>query len=169
MSGDRAARLRELAGAIASDTSMPLWWIEREIAALEAMLADREAERGRVTPDFYWGACPECGNEGIHLSIERTNVVACHEHRVCWVLGYNLFSGWLHETEEVWRENARLLSAYAKVEPVYFRHEVKDQAARARQAALEPEPPDFGPPDFDLGAPDDELLEAMTGARPSNG
>ena len=71
----------------------------------------------RVTPDDYFGGCPECGRFEM-LIIGRDHWCFCEEHKVRWCLGSNLFSGWRHETDQIWELNKRQLAGYRDVKPI---------------------------------------------------
>ena len=60
----------------------------------------------------YFGVCPVCGNEDGYLNIGRTHFFHCREHKIAWDIGANLFSSWRDESEEVWKENAKLLEEF---------------------------------------------------------
>lgn len=60
------------------------------------------------------GNCPECGKvEG--FNIRAVNMAGCRDHKVCWNLGINLYSGWRHQPEEIWQENAALLDTFKRI------------------------------------------------------
>jgi hypothetical protein len=42
----------------------------------------------------YFGLCPTCGQTDGYLNIERDHYFVCHEHKLCWIAGSNLFSAW---------------------------------------------------------------------------
>jgi hypothetical protein len=46
-------------------------------------------------------------------------VFHCTEHRVSWIFGANLFSGWRDETEEEQREKYKLIEDFERVEPLW--------------------------------------------------
>jgi hypothetical protein len=46
-------------------------------------------------------------------------VFYCTEHRVSWIFGANLFSGWRDETEEEQREKYKLIEDFERVEPLW--------------------------------------------------
>jgi len=62
------------------------------------------------------GNCPECGHAGQILNVGREHYGVCHEHKVSWHIGSNLFSGWQDEKPTEWYENKALLSTYRHVE-----------------------------------------------------
>jgi hypothetical protein len=68
------------------------------------------------------GGCPECGGATM-LNVHRTHFGVCERHKVRWLIGSNLFSGWHSETPEVWKENEAQLEQYTEVEPVYSQDE----------------------------------------------
>src|SRR6185503_8845161 len=44
--------------------------------------------------DEYFGVCPTCRKSDGYLNLGRANWFVCHEHRVRWLFGENLFSTW---------------------------------------------------------------------------
>lgn len=70
--------------------------------------------------DFWAGGCPVCCKPSTDiLNIRKNHWATCHEHQVCWSVGYNLFSSWQEETEEDWTRNAQRLQGYKIVKPWY--------------------------------------------------
>lgn len=69
--------------------------------------------------DFRFGACPECKEQdtSCYLNIGKDHWFLCDKHRVCWNIGYNLFSSWQEETKEDWERNRQKLKDYRVVEP----------------------------------------------------
>jgi hypothetical protein len=72
---------------------------------------------------IHFGKCPGCHaasqpDAAVNYNIGRTHWFACAEHRVCWCVGSNLFSGWKEETPEQWEANAAFLNTCEKIEPV---------------------------------------------------
>jgi hypothetical protein len=65
----------------------------------------------------YFGACPVCGESGTVLNIGREHWFVCHDHKIKWHVGSNLFSAWKEENQETWDKNAETLSGYREVEP----------------------------------------------------
>ena len=67
----------------------------------------------------YFGLCPiglrEC--EIVFLNVHKANFSMSEEHKVSWLVGINLFSSWLHETEEQWEHNRKVLEGTREVEP----------------------------------------------------
>ena len=62
--------------------------------------------------DEHFGNCPHCRRSTAMLNIGKDHWMYCEPHRVTWHVGYNLFSGWQHETEAQWQKNARFLSSF---------------------------------------------------------
>lgn len=72
--------------------------------------------------DSYYGGCPECqGNDG-YLNVYKVHWMVCHQHRVKWWIGENLFPCWRDQTASEWMRNKRLLSGYRAVDTIdaYF-------------------------------------------------
>jgi hypothetical protein len=93
----------------------------------------RVAERALYSLGTYDGLCPNCGNvEG--FNIRSVNMAGCREHKLCWQVGINLYSGWQHESEATWRENADLLATFKEIdasEAIYPEHEQKAKELQA--------------------------------------
>jgi hypothetical protein len=69
--------------------------------------------------DDYFGGCPICGKYSRVLTVGDDHHFVCDRDLTRWSVGSNLFSGWQHETEEVWRENAIELAGFVEVTPLY--------------------------------------------------
>jgi hypothetical protein len=72
-----------------------------------------------VDCELHFGGCPHCGKTEGYMNVRSCHWFVCDAHKVCWSPAANIFSDWRQETEEVWRENARKLTAYREVEPIY--------------------------------------------------
>jgi len=72
-----------------------------------------------ATRDRHFGGCPVCGSASGYVNVGRDHFMTCHVHRVYSCIGFNLFSSWVDETEEVWETNARLLDSFTEVDAVY--------------------------------------------------
>jgi len=68
--------------------------------------------------EHYFGGCPECGGQSGYLNVGGNHWAVCDAHKVKWPIGYNLFSDWHDETEDVWAGNAATLAGYRLVEPL---------------------------------------------------
>ncbi len=61
----------------------------------------------------FTGYCPLCDNDPDEiLNVGRNHFAVCHECKVYWALGSNLFSGWRNEEPEIWERNKKLLASY---------------------------------------------------------
>ncbi len=59
------------------------------------------------------GYCPLCDSDPDEiLNVGREHYAVCHDCRVYWHIGSNLFSGWRDEEPEVWECNKKLLATY---------------------------------------------------------
>ena len=90
-----------------------------------------------MTPDDYFGGCPECGGSDGLLYSGRDNWFFCDSHLTKWWVGSNLFSGWRFLTHEELTEQHDRLFEYREVEPVYpepteedIRYQAKMEEAR---------------------------------------
>jgi hypothetical protein len=86
--------------------------------------------------DDYFGLCPVCHSAPQWLNVRQSHYNVCHEHRVYWPIGWNLFSSWRTETEADWQRNIDLLRGFRKVEP-YFWPETIAEAERSKAELLE--------------------------------
>jgi len=68
----------------------------------------------------YYGLCPYCRKNDGYLNIWRNHYFVCHEHKVMWCVGCNLFSSWTYETTEDWDRNIEKTKDYEEVEPFYW-------------------------------------------------
>jgi hypothetical protein len=84
----------------------PLW---RE---LEDRARDDARQRGF---DDHFGVCPECGEPGLCLNVNRDHWFVCRDHRVKWYAGSNLFSAWRDEDPARWVENDAEFCRYRMV------------------------------------------------------
>ena len=73
----------------------------------------------RPQTDAYFGGCPACGSGGNMANIGRDHWAACPVHMTKWWIGSNLFSSWREEKQADWDRNARELSGYVEVQPIY--------------------------------------------------
>lgn len=72
--------------------------------------------KGNYKNDAYFGVCPTCGDNDGYLNIHKDHWFICHEHRVRWHFGTNLFSSWRQESEADWRENQNRIGPYRDIE-----------------------------------------------------
>lgn len=66
----------------------------------------------------YFGGCPECGDCTVVLNVGGNHWFVCERHQTKWCVGYNLFSSWREETQDLWERNAVQLSEMREVEPL---------------------------------------------------
>ncbi|MEQ8692939.1 MAG: hypothetical protein RIC89_19155 [Pseudomonadales bacterium] len=71
---------------------------------------------------YYFGGCPECGNNDGYMNVSSNHICVCDTHKTAWRVGSNLFSDWKDESEEVWAHNAKMLESYREVTPVRAPH-----------------------------------------------
>jgi hypothetical protein len=87
-------------------------------------LVDRykQGEEGEVREQhvYYFGVCPECGLGNGYLNVHKTHFFVCDTHKVFWCVGFNLFSSWQEEDEQIWKENSKKLDSYKYVEELNF-------------------------------------------------
>ncbi|MCH8262388.1 MAG: hypothetical protein IIA77_04980 [Proteobacteria bacterium] len=69
--------------------------------------------------DDYYGGCPHCKKNDGYLNIWRVHYFVCHEHKVRWCVGRNLFSSWRFESMEDWDRNIEKIKHYEEVDLVY--------------------------------------------------
>jgi hypothetical protein len=62
-----------------------------------------------------FGGCPHCGKQDGLFNVGRAHWFVCHEHRVRWHVGHNLFSGWKDQTEVEQREKWSHIEDYEDV------------------------------------------------------
>jgi hypothetical protein len=74
------------------------------------------AVRERSTDD-YFGLCPTCKMNDGYLNLGRDHWFVCHEHRVRWPFGSNLFASWRQETESDWDKTWERIGGYEVIEP----------------------------------------------------
>ena len=72
-----------------------------------------------IETDEYFGGCPECGQNDGYLNVGGNHWFVCDAHSTCWSVGYNLFSSWRDESEDVWQANEERLRTMKIVEPVH--------------------------------------------------
>jgi hypothetical protein len=68
----------------------------------------------------HFGVCPTCRKTDGFLNVNNSHWFVCDEHKVCWLVGENLFSNWREESEADWKRNREKLEAYKVVEPAQF-------------------------------------------------
>ena len=78
----------------------------------------RDAHTMRALPDqaHYWGVCPHCRRTDGFLNVQRAHWFVCHEHRLRWCAGANLFSCWRSESGVDWERNWERIGDYRVIE-----------------------------------------------------
>jgi hypothetical protein len=102
-----------------------------DISLFKAMLT------AQPQTDAHFGGCPICGCEGNFLNIGRDHWVACPYHRTKWCIGSNLFSSWREEKQADWDRNARELSGYVEVRPIFPKPTEEELLQREKYEAFE--------------------------------
>lgn len=64
-----------------------------------------------------FGVCPHCGRNDGYLNVGRAHYFICHQHKMKWWIGDNLFSSWRHESETDFQDNRELLQSYQEIDP----------------------------------------------------
>jgi hypothetical protein len=96
---------------------------EKKVELLEQLEQFAAKLRSELDDDTRFGICPTCKQHGRLYNIAsepgragKYHWVACDAHRVCWHVGYNLFSSYQFETAETWAANEKILSDYAVIQ-----------------------------------------------------
>ena len=90
----------------------------------------------------FWGCpmCPRSQPPDDVYNAGRTHIGVCHQHRIGWRLGANLFSSWKDETEQQQRERYREIEDYRRVDAVAATWNSSEQAQGNAAPAPEDEP-----------------------------
>ena len=69
--------------------------------------------------DSYFGLCPHCHDNDGFINLGRGHWFLCHEHKVMWFIGSNLFGNWRDETEDEQRAiyDAHGVGTYTEINP----------------------------------------------------
>lgn len=106
-------------------------WMQENGAAINGENADENSTATAECEDDYFGLCPDCKKSDGYLNVSRSHWGVCHEHKLRWAIGANLFSSWRDEDEETWRRNEETLLGYTEIKPYYHptpEVEVRDNA-----------------------------------------
>ena len=71
--------------------------------------AERASEPPSATPAHYFGCCPVCHGEPVHLFVGFDDWFACEKHMIAWWVGSGLFSGWQDLEPEVQERNSAFI------------------------------------------------------------
>jgi hypothetical protein len=80
----------------------------------------------------HFGVCPVCYKNNDWLNIGKVHWFVCHDHKMAWMVGANLFGNWRRESEEIWEKNDALLANYKIVEPRHPGVKLMNLKARIR-------------------------------------
>lgn len=78
----------------------------------------------------YFGDCPVCGGNDGYMNLGADHWFFCARHRTKWLVGANLFSSHMDESEADWHRNHEELQQFTEVEP-WSRDEDAEVAAGA--------------------------------------
>lgn len=85
-----------------------------------SMSRRHSAESKLQKPDDPHGLCPECHAEPEILNVGRNHHGVCHTHKLYWLIGSNLFSGWRDEDPATWKSNELVLDTYKEANPFFY-------------------------------------------------
>ena len=96
------AVLGALAIAFAVDVAALVGWLkshgdEREKAMT---IHDDDERKAQQAFDDHFGTCPRCHKSDGYINVSSTHFFVCHEHKLKWCVGSNLFSSWREQTEQ---------------------------------------------------------------------
>ena len=72
---------------------------------------ERASEPPIATREHYFGCCPVCHGEPVHLFVGRDDWYVCEEHKLAWWVGSGLFSGWRELDDETQERNAAFIQS----------------------------------------------------------
>jgi hypothetical protein len=64
----------------------------------------RDAMNSKRNTDGGFGLCPHCHKHDGIINVGQGHWIVCHEHKVKWFIGSNLFDSSRHQTEEEQRQ-----------------------------------------------------------------
>lgn len=59
--------------------------------------------------------CPICGDQKNYINVGKTHWGYCKNCEVKWNIGYGLFSDYIYESADKWKENEEFLSTLKEV------------------------------------------------------
>ena len=77
--------------------------------------APETPDRASHVGDDEFGNCPICGHTNGYRNIYKAHWFYCNIHRVKWLFGINMFSGWRYEDQSEWEDNARYLANFRDI------------------------------------------------------
>jgi hypothetical protein len=72
--------------------------------------------RNSPASDDYFGSCPNCHRNDGYENVGSDHWFVCHQHRVKWCVGSNLFSSWRDQTDQERALVIARLATYREVE-----------------------------------------------------
>jgi hypothetical protein len=84
---------------------------------LQTDMAQTQRKSKRSADGGYFGVCPTCGSNDGFVNVGSDHWFICHEHKIRWCVGSDLFEAWRYETEEKCGHNRSWLRTYREIEP----------------------------------------------------
>lgn len=88
-----------------------------ELGTAKATIRSNTTQSGtpHSVTDPRFGVCPQCARNDGYLNIGSSHWFVCHEHKLKWCAGENLFRSWRQQTKRHWRRNWELLCSYKEL------------------------------------------------------
>lgn len=115
------ADLRTAAEMLLAEPTEPAWGVAQGLSQIAESLATAAVRAGDhplkyADSRYHHGGCPECGGEGNLVHVGRQQWLVCHEHRLAWLIGENLYSGWRDLKPEQHEANRQMIERYTVIE-----------------------------------------------------
>ena len=78
-----------------------------------------------VEVDNHLGGCPRCGRNDGYRNVGPNHWFFCHDHKMAWCAGTNLFASWRDETEVDWQQTRDLFADFTAVAPVFMNADIE--------------------------------------------
>ncbi len=88
------------------------------------VIREVEKKKQELQQDNYFGSCSVCGENDGNLNIARDHYFVCQKHKKKWLWGSNHFSGWMNETEKLWKKNHKTLKKYEEISGYEWLHNI---------------------------------------------
>lgn len=113
--------LRTAAEMLLAEPTEPAWWLPQKLSQIAESLAAAAVRAGDhplayADSSYHHGGCPECGSGGDLVHVGRQQWLVCHEHRLAWLIGENLYSGWRDLQPEQHEANRLMIESYTVIE-----------------------------------------------------